>query len=503
MTCTRLLAWACSAALALAGAVAHAAEPVRFSHGLFENIPVYPPQGDATGAVMLISDAEGWDAAADALARALAGAGALVAGVDVRTLYRDARAVDCLYPYGDLDNLARNVQAYLQARTVYAPIVAGLGEGGALAYAVSAGAPAGTFVGALSYGFRPRLNAPLLLCEGRDEVYTTGARREPMRLLPVGADAPPWYDLQNPTEPDASAARAFLAHVPQGHALAYPDDAEARHLGPLAPAVQARWVEGYRALAAHAQRTAGAPAALAELPLVPVEAKAGAPASDLFAVLVSGDGGWAKIDEVLAEHLTAAGVPVVGVDALRYFWRERTPEGWARDLERIVAFYRAQWHKPRVVLIGFSQGADVMPFAASRLSPGARAAVARVVLLSPGQRAAFEFHVANWLSSPNDGVPVAPEIQRLPAGLVVCVYGEDDDGSVCPGMKATPGVEVRALPGDHHFDDDYDAVGRVIRDAYAVSIPVAAPASAPATTPTPASAEALTPAPASGETATP
>jgi type IV secretory pathway VirJ component len=45
-------------------------------------------------------------------------------------------------------------------------------------------------------------------------------------------------------------------------------------------------------------------------------------------VLISGDGGWASIDKGIAKALVARGVPVAGLDSLRYFWSERTPRAW-------------------------------------------------------------------------------------------------------------------------------------------------------------------------------
>jgi type IV secretory pathway VirJ component len=59
-------------------------------------------------------------------------------------------------------------------------------------------------------------------------------------------------------------------------------------------------------------------------------------------VLLTGDGGWAGLDQELAERLAARGVPVVGFNSLKYFRTERTPEEAATAAamlaERILAF---------------------------------------------------------------------------------------------------------------------------------------------------------------------
>ena len=41
---------------------------------------------------------------------------------------------------------------------------------------------------------------------------------------------------------------------------------------------------------------------------------------DEFALLLTGDGGWAGLDQELAARLAASGVPTVGLNSLKYFW---------------------------------------------------------------------------------------------------------------------------------------------------------------------------------------
>jgi type IV secretory pathway VirJ component len=55
-------------------------------------------------------------------------------------------------------------------------------------------------------------------------------------------------------------------------------------------------------------------------------------------------------------------VPVVGFNTLRYFWTARTPEETARDVPRTMEHYMRTWSRERVVLLGYSIGADVMPY---------------------------------------------------------------------------------------------------------------------------------------------
>lgn len=206
------------------------------------------------------------------------------------------------------------------------------------------------------------------------------------------------------------------------------------------------------------------PGGLEDLPVVELPAKPdGDSDDDTFVIFVSGDGGWAGLDEEVADALAAQGIPVVGLDSLRYFWTERTPQGFATDLDRIARFYAQRWQRQRVVLIGFSQGADVLPAAINKLPAQTKQNLRMTALLSVGKLADYEFHVSNWLGSDDEGLPIAPEVQRLPAGTTVCIYGQDDQDALCPSLPAQAAKRV-ALPGDHHFKGDYATLAKVIME---------------------------------------
>lgn len=67
--------------------------------------------------------------------------------------------------------------------------------------------------------------------------------------------------------------------------------------------------------------------------------------------------------------MAARGIPVVGFDSLRYFWKKRTPEGLAADLDRVLRYYGRHWGKSKLILIGYSQGADVLPLRSIASAP--------------------------------------------------------------------------------------------------------------------------------------
>lgn len=433
----------------------------RISHGLFEAVTLYRPRGEVKSFSLFLSGNQGWDTRAAAMAQALADQGAMVAGIDTPALVArlDASEGDCVFPDGDLENLSRFVQGYARLPGYFTPVLVGYSSGAAMAYALIAQAQPGTFAGALSLGFCPQLEVKKALCRDRNEIAHSRVRTDGrgVNLLPVSPLIEPWTVLQG--DEDAvcplSPAAAFAARVPGAEFVALKGVGhgfvESEHWLP-------QYVAAYSRLAARPAGIMAPPTGLADLPVIEVEAAAG---SDTFAVLLSGDGGWAGLDKNVASALSARGIPVVGLDSLRYFWTARTPEGLASDLDRVLRHYAMHWKKSRALLIGYSQGADVLPFAVNRLPLVSRALVSQTVLMGLGEKASFEFHLGNWMVDDDEGEPILPEASRLDGARTLCLYGEDESDSLCP--RIPPGhVRAVSLPGGHHFDGAYDRLAELI-----------------------------------------
>ncbi len=417
------------------------AAPQQVSHGRFHDVPVYLPEG-STQRVVVWFDGGGETALTTQRIEALRAQGGLVARVDVARLQQAVAAdggSNCAFGAGDVENFSRFFQAYLHVPGYHLPLIAGDGSGAELAYAVAAQADTQVFAGLLTTDFCPGAVRQRQVC---------GAGVSHGRVQPTELNFP-WLNAAGAMQCPAGNAAAFVRKVAMAREFRRSgsgDDVP----GLLAAA---------RVLGAQkGVSLAPPPQGLNGLPVVEIPA---AKAGDTLAIFVSGDGGWAGLDKEVAASLAEAGVAVVGVDSLRYFWTQRTPAGFARDLERIAAHYQKQWQRRRLLLIGFSQGADVLPAAINQLDPATRDSVALIGLMSVGRNADYEFHVSNWLGGGGDGLPIAPEIARLPAQRTLCLYGKDDEDALCPDLPAGQ-AKVIALPGDHHFKGDYDLLARTL-----------------------------------------
>jgi type IV secretory pathway VirJ component len=216
-----------------------------------------------------------------------------------------------------------------------------------------------------------------------------------------------------------------------------------------------------RAHAAARDERCSARADITGLPVVTLGAKA---ASDRFAVMITGDGGWRRIDEKITDRLRAAGIPIVGFVASDYYRTRRSPDESACALERVIRYYKIQWRKSKVLLIGYSRGADVLPFMASRLPRDLRESTQLIALLGLEPMIDFKYSPAWSLAAythKEPQFPVKPEVEKLRGQNVLCIFGAKEKDSLCHVLDHTA-FKIVAEPGGHHFAGKYRDIADVI-----------------------------------------
>ena len=433
--------------VALTIAAALAASPARgetIDGASFGEVRVVAPAGAPTRYVTVFSGADGWSADDDRTLTALAREGALAVGVDTKaylenlTAHRNAvRPAECVDVFQDVEDLSRRVQGRRPSAIYNLPIVAGRGEGGALAYVALAQSPVATVSAAISLDPTASVGVSRALCRLGGFTLAEDARRN---LGPVAALQGEWR-LVFDGEADASGRERVAALARDGtpvHGLAAPVGADRVGLAVL--------VEGYVADAARS--------GVDVLPLVELPA---AKPSKVMAVFLSGDGGWRDLDKTIGEKLQALGVPVVGLDSLRYFWRRKSPDQTTADLKAILDAYRAKWRAETVALIGYSFGADVLPVVYNKLPEADRERIALISLMGLEPKADWEIRVVGWFgAAPSaEATPLGPEFAKIPGGLIQCFYGAEEEDPGCR-IVADPGAELIKTPGAHHFGHAYD-----------------------------------------------
>ena len=432
-----------AALLALCGATGAQEQAPKFDAGQFGTATILRPEGEAHGVVFLFSGADGWGDTETSAAQLLQKAGAFVIETDLKSYTARLNADDgeCLYLVSDIEAISYQLQRSAGTQTYRSPVLAGFGAGGGLVLSIAQQTPAATVGRVVAVDPEPAPGFAKPLCGLDRAVPEVGVSNVEARFTSAATQA---------------GRRLVAALIKTGVAIDADDSREtaiATLVGRISQDVQTEPTGAGR---------------LAAIPLVELPASG---SSDTLAVIYSGDGGWRDLDKTIAENFQAHGIPTIGVDSLRYFWSKKTPAETASDLALMIEAYSTRWGTKRVILIGYSFGADILPETYNLLPAATKAAVRQISLLGFAAEGEFEISVEGWLGgSGGDARPVLPQVERIDPKLLQCFEGRDEDDSECPKLKSL-GAEVVTTEGGHHFDGDYDRLAGIILDGMKRRVP--------------------------------
>jgi len=134
-------------------------------------------------------------------------------------------------------------------------------------------------------------------------------------------------------------------------------------------------------------------------------------------------------------------------------------------MEELLKYYGKKFDKNRIVMIGYSLGAEIVPFIVSRFSADLKSEVKSVVLLSPETKTDFEIHISNMLGMGNSSntYDVLGEIFKIDTLPVLIIFGSGEKSKIPALLKETR-VTVRIIPGDHHYKFDLPLIIQTMRD---------------------------------------
>ena len=440
--------------------------------------------------VLFVSGDGGWNKGVVDMARELSGLDALVAGVDITHYLAQLgqSSEKCLYPAADFEALSQAVQKSRGFERYVTPVLVGYSSGATLVYAVIVEAPRTTFRGAISLGFCPDLALTRPLCPGDGLETRPNPRAKGVLLLPAAGLETPWTLLQGTIDqvcdPESTLAYAKKVHGAEvvllakvGHGYSVPShwmpqfkeafERLCARPDPSAVGLRLQVPQPGRPVGAG---TSGMPAlesaALPHLPLTEVAPQG--PESDFMALHLTGDGGYGVTDQGIATMLAQHGTPVVVLNSLHYFWKARNPDVVAADIEAILRHYLAAWKKQRVALIGYSRGADVLPFALNRLPPDLKPRIAFVAFLGLGPSVEFELHVPGFLGGGKHEptLPVRPELEKLRGMRLLCFYGSEDTDTLCKDLDPSL-VQCIAVHSGHRIRGNYGPVADALLEEIA------------------------------------
>jgi len=181
------------------------------------------------------------------------------------------------------------------------------------------------------------------------------------------------------------------------------------------------------------------------------------------AILITGDGGYTRIEKAIARRLSRDGVDVVTLDSRTYFSSPHSVKWIAASLETLS---RAPNSAP-VVLVGYSFGADLIPLIWPDLDRAARARISSVALISPTHDASTTVDASGrYDPATMPMVDLATHAGNLPLERLTCISGRVEVASGYSSCRdaALAGARVIELDGGHDFGGNSDAVAQLVAE---------------------------------------
>jgi len=177
---------------------------------------------------------------------------------------------------------------------------------------------------------------------------------------------------------------------------------------------------------------------------------------------ISGDGGFNNFSINLCQSLNKKGFDVIALNSKSYFWNKKTPAQTAADINNYLSKKLTGRKNQQIILIGYSFGADVLPFVLNRLSKNIDDKVLVSFLMASSGSTDFETHWSDMFGGNiKRSMDVVSEINKLSNNKIVIISGSDDSNLDFKKITLKKYIH-KVLPGGHHFDSDTEEIVKVI-----------------------------------------
>lgn len=176
-----------------------------------------------------------------------------------------------------------------------------------------------------------------------------------------------------------------------------------------------------------------------------------------FVLYISGDGGFNGFSTDLCKEINNDGYQVTAINAKSYFWDKKTPEQTTADISSYLLQIFNNRTNQQLVLIGYSFGADVMPFIVNKLPGFIKKKLLSVFLLAPSTSTDFEIHWSDIFGGHTKrSMDVVAEINKMNVPRAVILMGENEADDFPLKTIHIKNYTAEILPGSHHFGGDTD-----------------------------------------------
>jgi type IV secretory pathway VirJ component len=423
-----------------------------------------PPQN----LIILISGDGGWKYGVPEFAREFSKMNSVVVGIDIRKYYQHLRQnnEECYLIASDFVELATKMEHQYNFPEYEPPILMGYSSGATLVYGILAQARPGTFKGGISLAFCPDIELPKMLCQINGLKEIEQIKGKSYLFMPDAKLGNQWIVIQGMEDKicDFKTVNDFVSGTTDARIIALP---KVGHDFSKWIDFMPQWKTAYTDLIAKfssekAQQN-NIPL-LKNIPAVITMGKSGVN-SNLIALFLSGDGGWYNFEQSITNRFAELGITTIGIDIKKYLWNRKSPETLSSEMTELLKYYAKEWKRSQFILMGYSQGAEIVPFLFTRLPEEMKYNIRSLVMLSPGETTDFEIHITNMigLGSKQNTFNVITELSEIRNTKQICIFGESEKTKVPELLKST-NVESVKIPGDHRFKGNSSIIVQTMQD---------------------------------------
>jgi type IV secretory pathway VirJ component len=434
----------------------------------FGKVFIYKQPGVLRNIVIMVSGDAGWKFGVVEFAKSFAEKNTVVIGVDILRYFKELRSRkdECYMVASDFVELATAVERNYNFTGYIPPVLMGYSSGATLVYGILAQARPGTFIGGISLGFCPDVELPKKLCQTNGLTEKTLKEGKSYLLLPDARLGNPWIVLQGKKDKicNFDTVAAFVKKTIDAELIAIPETGhDFSRLADFMP----QWKLAYNKIILKYLSDQSQDVNDGKFSNIPykITREKNQENNAPVALLFSGDGGWFGFEQSIADKLGNYGIPTIGIDTKKYFWSRKTPEKTASDMAEILIYFSKEWRKNRFIIIGYSQGAEIVPFVVTLFPEALKSKVLSAVMLSPETTTDFEIHITNMLGlgSRQNTYNVINEINKIQKITVICIFGDGEKTPV-PGLLKGTSVKISIIPGDHHYKSNTALIVKTMKD---------------------------------------
>jgi type IV secretory pathway VirJ component len=180
---------------------------------------------------------------------------------------------------------------------------------------------------------------------------------------------------------------------------------------------------------------------------------------------ITGDGGMVRFDEAMAKEYDANGFSFIALNSLKYFFEAKSPVKLAGDVIPLIKSNFEAWKKKDLILVGFSFGAEIIPFLYERLPVELQNKVKLVVLLTPAKTSDFHIHIRDMigLDKKHETYNVAEETAKIKSSKILAVYG-DEEKNISLKNNIQPNLKILYIKGEHGFKDSKTVFELILKE---------------------------------------